>query len=168
MQLPAKQEGLTEQQRRLAVEIAAGRTMEAASQLAGYADPMMGYDALSLPAVEAFVHKRIQQHLTVDAAQARRHLRRVMRGTKQDAKLRAAAAKDLLSRGGFVPPKAREATSGVAGTLSELTPAQLRALVDAGQRALADRAPVIEGETIRADNAPETANTQPNIAELLG
>jgi hypothetical protein len=114
------------------------------------------------------LRQRVDELLLIDAAYARRILRRIAQGAKTDPKLKRQAAVDLMSRGGFVPPKAPEPANKLPGTLSELTPAQLRALVDAGQRALADRAPVIEGEAIRANDAPLRANPPPGIADLLG
>jgi len=169
MTVLAKVEGLTGQQRRLATELALGKSINAASKLAGYANPEAGREALSLPAVQSALRQRVDELLLIDAAYARRILRRIAQGTKTDPKLKRQAAVDLMSRGGFVPPKAPEPANKLPGTLSELTPAQLRALVDAGQRALADRAaPIIEGEAIRANDAPLRATTPPDIADLLG
>lgn len=169
MTVLAKVEGLTEQQRRLAIELASGKSFRAASKLAGYADENAGRVAFALPAVMAATRQRIEELLLADAAYGRRVLRRIAQGAKTDPKLKRQAAVDLMSRGGFVPPKAKDAASNIAATLSEMSPTQLRAVVEAGQRALADRAaPVIDGEAERVGNAPQRDPNRDKLVELLG
>jgi type II secretory pathway pseudopilin PulG len=166
----AKVQGLTVSQRELVTAIANGATIKAASKTAGYSNLGAAYSALAVPAVQTAIRQRVEELLLVDAAYARRVLRRLARSNKTEPKLRRQAAVDLLSRGGFVPPKARDGASNAAATLSEMTPAQLRALVDAGQRALSDRAaPIIDGQAVEIeDSAPVSDDISPELAELLG
>ena len=150
----------------LAHHIASGMSIAAASRLSGYADINGAAAALSLPAVQSAIRQRLDALLLQDAAFARKTLRRMVGSTKLDAKTRRQAAVDLLSRGGFVAPKAKESAAGNRSSLSELTPHELRAVLAEAQRALSDRAPIIDGESQRI--APDPAPDDNKLAELLG
>ena len=109
-----------------------GRHYLEAYKLAGYtgtqpAASQLAHSPLVSAAIRAEMTRRLQDE---DAPAARKLLRRFLEDEEADKKLRVDCAKTLLSRGGYVEPKATEAPAPGTKDPSEMTGSELDAMID--------------------------------------
>ncbi len=123
---------LTDRQVAFARYLVDGRHYLEAYKLAGYTGPQPSASALTRhPGVSAAIRAEMTRRLQdEDAPAARKLLRRFLEDEEADKKLRVDCAKTLLSRGGYVEPKAIEAPAPGTKDPSEMTGAELDQMID--------------------------------------
>lgn len=109
-----------------------GIPIQKAYALAGYKpDHANAYKLAKHPGVSAAIRAEMTRRLQdEDAPAARKLLRRFLEDEECDKKLRVDCAKTLLSRGGYVEPKAIEAPAPGTKDPSEMTGAELDQMID--------------------------------------
>jgi hypothetical protein len=155
---------LTEQQRAFVRAMVLMGDSTLAAEKAGYSEPSMDGSRLkNLPHVQAAIAAEARRWLVTTAGPAALgFLYRIMTDERvPDLKLRAACAKDLASRSGFIAPKASNPDTIDGKSVSEMTREEL---VEASQRyakELSDRAVVV------IDNAPPVVRIDPEVIDIL-
>lgn len=109
----------------------------------------LAHSPLVSAAIRAEMTRRLQDE---DAPAARKLLRRFLEDEECDKKLRVDCAKTLLSRGGYVEPKAIEAPAPGTKDPSEMTGAELDQMIDRMRTELRQR------ETKAIDITPQTVD----------
>ena len=123
---------ITEPMESFARQIVDGVPPQRAYEIAGYKpDGSNAYKLLRHPQVSALIRAEMTRRLQdEDAPAARKLLRRFLEDEEADKKLRVDCAKTLLSRGGYVEPKAIEAPAPGTKDPSEMTGAELDQMID--------------------------------------
>lgn len=123
---------LNDRQAAFARYLVDGRHYLEAYRLAGYTGGQPQASFLTRhPAVSAAIKAEMTRRLQdEDAPAARKLLRRFLEDEQCDKKLRVDCAKTLLSRGGYVDPKAIEAPAPGTKDPSEMTGAELDQMID--------------------------------------
>ena len=123
---------LNDRQAAFARYLVDGRHYLEAYRLAGYTGGQPQASFLTRhPAVSAAIKAEMTRRLQdEDAPAARKLLRRFLEDEEADKKLRVDCAKTLLSRGGYVEPKAIEAPAPGTKDPSEMTGAELDQMID--------------------------------------
>lgn len=123
---------LTDRQSAFARHIVDGYHYLEAYKRAGYTGDQPAASRLTRhPAVSAAIRAEMTRRLQdEDAPAARKLLRRFLEDEQCDKKLRVDCAKTLLSRGGYVEPKAIEAPAPGTKDPSEMTGAELDQMID--------------------------------------
>lgn len=152
--------GLTAAQRVFVDRLAEGCDKSEAIIKAGYKDEKPEREAwrlLQQPQILAALQIQVARRLAVGAAVARKVLHDIMVDESVDKRLRAACAKDLLNRAGFIAPKAQEARKGAETPLNEMSTTELRALADKLEGEIAGRAKEVSSAKVapRATQAIE-------------
>ena len=150
---------LTDQQRQFVVAFtsdpgAIGNASEAARR-AGYSEKSareLGRQLLDKPHVLEAIHDANRRQISgVMATKATALLERVVDDEAQPMKLRVDAAKTILDRAGYVPPKAAEhETPGDRKPVAEMTEAELEAFIRRGEEAM-------QQQTAMAEDGPEAS-----------
>ena len=124
-----------------AYHVVDGVPIQRAYELAGYKpDASNAYKLTKHPAVSAAIRAEMTRRLQdEDAPAARKVLRMFLDDETCDKKLRVDCAKTLLSRGGYVEPKAIEAPAPGTKDPSEMTGAELDAMIDRMRNELRQR-----------------------------
>lgn len=137
-----------------ACHVVDGVPIQKAYELAGYKpDPSNGYKLLRHPLVSAAIRAEMTRRLQdEDAPAARKLLRRFLEDEQCDKKLRVDCAKTLLSRGGYVEPKAIEAPAPGTKDPSEMSGSELDAMIDRMRTELRQR------ETKTIDVTPQAVD----------
>lgn len=145
------------------------RSAEAAGYNRDYA-----YSLIGRPDVQALLRQTMLVALQDDAQASRRFLRSILDGaawpsderrTSDSAlKIRADAAKVLLDRAGYVPPKANEPGAGAMRDPSEMSSDELRAYIDKAEQQLAARASPVEDTR---QDAPNTGDASSQVIDML-
>lgn len=127
-----KQVALNDRQALFVKYLVDGRHYIEAYRLAGYTVSQPNASALAhSPLVSAAIRAEMTRRLQdEDAPAARKLLRRFLEDEQCDKKLRVDCAKTLLSRGGYVEPKAIEAPAPGTKDPSEMTGAELDQMID--------------------------------------
>lgn len=130
--MPKTEIVLSESMELFACHVVDGVPIQKAYELAGYKpDPSNGYKLLRHPLVSAAIRaemtRRIQDE---DAPAARKLLRRFLEDEQCDKKLRVDCAKTLLSRGGYVEPKAADPVAPGTKEPSEMSGKVLDDMID--------------------------------------
>lgn len=109
-----------------------GRHYLEAYKLAGYQGGQPQASHLQhMPVISAAIRAEMTRRLQdEDAPAARKLLRRFLEDEEADKKLRVDCAKTLLSRGGYVEPKAIEAPAPGTKDPSEMSGSELDAMID--------------------------------------
>ena len=109
-----------------------GVPIQRAYVLAGYKpDPSNAHKMMRHPAVSQAIRAEMTRRLQdEDAPAARKLLRRFLEDEQCDKKLRVDCAKTLLSRGGYVDPKAIEAPAPGTKEPSEMSGKELDDMID--------------------------------------
>lgn len=133
----------TEQQQSFVALVSSGIDPTEAAAQSGYASNNGRVDAWRLmrqPAIVAAIHLEVARRLALGAPIALKFLQDTVQDSTVDKRLRAAIAKTLLDRAGYIPPRA--AAPGNAGEtpLNEMTMGELRTLADKLEGEIAGRA----------------------------
>mgnify|MGYP000870139300 CR=1 FL=1 len=123
---------MTDRQAAFARYLVDGRHYLEAYKLAGYTGPQPVASRLTRhPAVSAAIRAEMVRRLQdEDAPAARKLLRRFLEDEQCDKKLRVDCAKTLLSRGGYVEPKAAEPAAPGTKEPSEMSGKELDDMID--------------------------------------
>lgn len=123
---------LSDLQERFVANLIEGIPAPRAYELAGYKpDGSNAYKMAKHPLVSAAIRAELTRRLQdEDAPAARKLLRRFLEDEEADKKLRVDCAKTLLSRGGYVEPKAIEAPAPGTKDPSEMSGQELDAMID--------------------------------------
>jgi hypothetical protein len=138
---------LTTQQQSFVREIVAGRRPDDAARAAGYTGDLWSKTRTLLhqTSVATAIRLEINRLLIVEAAPlAYRVLVELASDKAVPSAIRRAAARDLLDRSGFIPPKASSPDSGPEKPLSDMSSDELRGLVDRLESELGARAVPVE------------------------
>jgi phage terminase small subunit len=127
------------QQRFVEVMVQSGDQVRAA-EVAGYAFSSAGADLARNPKIQRAIAEGIASRLLTEGAPiAYALLAEVVRDKAVSARVRVDAAKTILDRGGFVPPKAAE-PGGMEKTVTEMSRDELRAFITIAENHLANAA----------------------------
>lgn len=141
---------LTELQRGFVVAfVRNGGNATQAAEAAGYKYERLdraGHDALKSTAVQAAIQSEIRRALSVDlAGLALGVVRGILEDPTMEPKIRLDAAKVALDRGGYVAPKAADASSGDLKAVEEMSIAELESYIAKSKHEAAQRAiPVMD------------------------
>lgn len=135
--------------------MAQGNDVATSARAAGYSDAASGYRLLKRPAVAAAMRWELERMLSVEAApEAVALLRQVVTGKLgATPAVRVNAAKAVLGVAGFVAPKAPEAPVQEDRELTDLTPTELRALINDLEGELAAKARDVTADARQIDPA---------------
>lgn len=141
--MPARIAEATELQARVARAVVETGTLTAAAAKSGVA---LSYccKLMQDPAVQAAVHAEMRRRLATAAPVALTVLITIVRDEAANPRVRVDAAKAILDRAGFGPPKV--AAAGAEKALNEMTTGELRELADRLERELADRAKPVNAQ----------------------
>jgi len=132
-----------------------------AARLAGYANPSSdGYRLLQVPTIQAAIEQELRRRLAGELAPlAFRFLEAVLRDkeAKFGERVRLDAAKLLIDRAGYVPPRQSESTAGEAKEPEQMTTQELHDLVIRLDQEIMDRAVVV----------PSEQDIDPQLVDLL-
>lgn len=145
---------LTDKQHVFVAHLVDGVHYAKAYELAGYsADQANAYHLYRHPGVSAAIRAEMTRRLQdEDAPAARKLLRRFLEDEEADKKLRVDCAKTLLSRGGYVEPKAIEAPAPGTKDPSEMSGQELDQMIDRMRTELRQR------ETKAIDITPQAVD----------
>lgn len=134
---------LTALQRSYAYLVSTGVDRDKSADLAGYAPGSNAIVSLETnfkvqSAIAALTSARLQSA----APAALALIERFVRDEALAPKIRLDAAKDLLNRGGYLPPRQAEA-SGTGKSQNEMSSEELRAFVQQAEQTLAERAQTV-------------------------
>jgi phage terminase small subunit len=140
---------LTELQRGFVVAfVRNGGNATQAAEAAGYKYERLdraGHDALKSTAVQAAIQSEIRRALSVDlAGLALGVVRGILEDVTMEPKIRLDAAKVALDRGGYVAPKAADASSDGLRELHEMSVQELETFLQKAKSNAANAAPVID------------------------
>ncbi|MEQ9416649.1 MAG: hypothetical protein RJQ08_03800 [Salinisphaeraceae bacterium] len=131
---------LTDKQRTYAELVATGVERDRAADLAGYAPGSGALVTIETNSkVQAAVAALTAARLQSAAPAALALIERFVRDEQLAPKIRLDAAKDLLNRGGYLPPRQVDAAIG-GKSQNEMSSDELRAFVDQAEKTLAERA----------------------------
>lgn len=155
---------LTEKQLEFVKAIGKGMTPAGAAEVAGYVQPDQAAWVLkSSPQVQAAVAAELRRFLLMEAAPAAlKVLYDFMVDPDVDKKLRAACAKTVADRAGFIAPKASDNSSLGRKTFIDMSADELRQASNDILKELSERA------TIVIDSAPSGAQPEPYPFDVLG
>jgi phage terminase small subunit len=105
--------------------------------------PIWAAQALNNPEVRAAVDHCIRARFALAVPKAQAFVISLLEDQGADKRLRFDAAKDIMSRGGFAPGDIKAAAAAVKD-LHELSPDELRAMLNETESELANRAKAIE------------------------
>lgn len=138
--------------------------------------PEYAYNLIARADVQALLRQSMMVALADDAQASRRFLRSILDGTvfpdqarsvsDSALKIRADAAKVLLDRAGYVPPKAD--APGAGGAMrdpSEMSSDELRAFIEKAEAQLGARAQPVE---VARQNAPNDDASSQQVIDMLG
>ena len=138
----------TEMQRAFILARANGLPPAAAAADAGYAHPEINARLLLLnSAVTAALHEvtgRLLLHGAIDAAA---YLTQLVTDATINPRIRVDAAKTLLDRAGYLPPRQADAAAG-GKSQNEMSSEELRAFVAQAEQTLAERAEPVGSVTV--------------------
>jgi hypothetical protein len=117
-------ENFTTMQQALILNLASGMEVKAAMSAAGYSKNMRPAVVIT-PAMQGHLRQLMVGELALMAPKALSLLCGQMDDEEASAKIRLDAAKTILDRAGFVPPKAPEATTMSEKSLHEMTRSEL-------------------------------------------
>lgn len=159
MQLLPANFKLTTKERNLVRAIRDGKSEYAASVEAGYADEIQAHEMLQAPQVQAALVYELQRKLIIRLVpKALKHYDKVLSDPLANNADKNAAARDVLARAGFVPPKAPENPQDLAKDIGEMNTAELREVVRKGEQVLAGRATdITPGDAPNLDDLSEFA-----------
>lgn len=124
-----------------------GNAAQAAKE-AGYtrARPdQVGYELQRVPHVQSAIQAEIRRSLSVDlAGLALGVVRGILEDKTMEPKIRLDAAKVALDRGGYVAPKAADASTDGLRELHEMSVSELEAFLAKAKSSAANAAPVID------------------------
>lgn len=146
---------LTHEQALFVVYYCQGGNLASAARRAGYADVMGAQMALEHNGVKAAIKARLTDLFLRDAIKARKALRKRLENDN-DPKLQLEAAKTILDRAGFIPPKASEPGRGMIKDPSDMSNTELVAMLGRAEGELAARS--------RQISAPDASQ----VADLIG
>lgn len=156
--MTAQNRELTNSQETFVELLAAGVGRDLAAAGAGYGQ-CAAYSMLNTPAVTQAIARRMRATLQNDAAPlAIKVLMQLTRDETVHAAIRRSAARDLLDRAGYVPPKAADADVSDK-SIAAMPADELAALVNKLEGELASRA-----KDVSAPNAPAIDD---ELAEML-
>lgn len=115
-------------QQSLLLNLASGMTVKEAMEAAGYSDTTRASVAIT-PAMQAHLRQLMVDKLAAMAPAAVKTLSGLMDDEDASPKIRLDAAKTILDRAGFVPPKAMEAPMVGEKALHEMSRDELAARV---------------------------------------
>ena len=164
---PLDRYGLTEKQASLISGICRGLDQMTAATVAGYAvsSAQQVSQTLRLPHVRAALNDELARVLQQEAAPlALSVLLKITKDETTGARVRVDAAKILLDRAGFAPRPG--GASEVDKTLSEMSPAELRAFIDKQEQEIA-KAEAAIADRLEPVNAPEQGISAPDMADML-
>ena len=126
--------------------VANGMKQTDAAKEAGYAEPRVsGYQLRRLPHVQAAVAAEIRSQLSGDlSVKAINRLSQILDDDTAEPKIWLDAAKVVLDRGGFVAPKAAEASSGSLKDMNEMSIDELNELLSKLKSERANAATIID------------------------
>lgn len=141
-----------------------GQRPDKAARNAGFENPgRVAIDLIARDDVLAMIQDLLQRRLVVDGASiALQGLIATARNGRYPRELRVKVWQDLLSRAGFVPPKAKEAHEAGTTALARMSRDELVELAESARQVLSDRAVIIE--QTRQTGAQRTVKA----ADLLG
>lgn len=127
-----------------------GGNATAAAEEAGYKrsrPDQAGYEVVRSQAVQHAIQAEIRRALSVDlAGLALGVVRGILEDATMEPKIRLDAAKAVLDRGGYVAPKAADASHGAHKELQDMSVAELTAYLVKAKSDAANAAPVIDLE----------------------
>jgi phage terminase small subunit len=134
--------GLTPLQERFVEQILEGHNTLQAATLAGVGSPQVhAYRVASLPHVQAEIARQLGRRLANEAAPvAYSVLVKILRDENAASRVRVDAAKTLLDRAGFVPPRAPDPPGTTGKQLNEMSREELRAVLTVAEDRLAREA----------------------------
>lgn len=142
----------------LAESVGSGLSIPEAAERCGYS-VSGAYQALDTPLLAAVVVKRLARRIILDGAPAAvAYLVRLVKDEEASGKLRLEAAKALLDRAGFVAPKAADPERPGDKGLHDMSADQLKEFIGKAQNELANRATIVEGETVDAPATGQDAD----------
>ncbi len=121
-------------QKSLINNLASGMTVKASMKAAGYSETVRASVAIT-PAMQAYLRQLMVDKLATSAPAAISVLSGLMDDEEASSKIRLDAARSILDRAGFVPPKASDAPTVGEKSLHEMTRTEL-----------ADRVQQLQGE----------------------
>lgn len=135
---------LTDQQENFVRHVCDVGNLQVAARMAGYSESMVdaAYRLIRHNGIAAAIRLEITRRLNGEALPvAYKVLLDIAKDTTAPAAVRRACARDLIDRAGVVPPKAADsAGNGADKPMSDMTTAELRALVDRLESELGARA----------------------------
>jgi hypothetical protein len=160
MRAVVAKKSLTPQEDRLAQLLASGAELTQALTLISYTlDEHKARKRIAEPIFMRAVERHMRYALHAELAPfALATLRSIAADTTVLAATRRAAARDILDRAGWIPPKA-SAQTPLDQSIASMTIDELAALVDRTEQELADRATVI--------NATDDASSGDDLSDLL-
>jgi phage terminase small subunit len=135
-----------------------GGNMTAAAEAAGYKDAKVsGWRTARLPHVQTAVQAEIRRSLSTDLSTlALGVVRGILEDPTMEPKIRLDAAKVALDRGGYVAPKAADASNDGLRELHEMSVDELQRFIDRAKSERANSAQVIDCEVIDVTPTPQT------------
>ncbi len=131
-------------QQALVQNLASGMNIKAAMKSAGYSENVRASIAIT-PAMQAHLRQLMVDKLATMAPAALAVLSGLMDDEDASSKIRLDAAKTILDRAGFVPPKASDAPTVGEKSLHEMTRSELAARVDQLQSELSGSGTMSQG-----------------------
>lgn len=139
--------------------VKSGGSQTEAAKAAGYQPdrlPQAGYAAMRSAAVQNAIQAEIRRALSVDlAGLALGVVRGILEDPTMEPKIRLDAAKVALDRGGYVAPKAADASTDGLRELHEMSVDELQRFIDKAKSDRANGAQVIDCEVIDVTPAPQ-------------
>lgn len=166
MTTPAKiDEGITDERtKKFVAYLLLGRKDNEAARLAGFEQPRVAavrllQDPLVLAEIEKAVSGRMRGEL---APKALNTLADILDSKSASRTLKLAAAKTVLDRAGYVPPKAPDRMDDPLKSMAEQTAEELKAFMHAAQVELTNRATVVVDGTAKDVTPPRSLTLAQN------